>query len=62
MAAVLIAVPLKMCVGANATVVPAERRVVTAEVAGLVKRLFVREAQVVTAGPVLAELIPATIA
>jgi GAF domain-containing protein/multidrug resistance efflux pump len=52
----LIAVPWKMRVGANATVVPAERRMVTTEVAGLVKRVFVREARVVTTGTVLAEL------
>jgi RND family efflux transporter MFP subunit len=55
-ATALIAVPWKMRVGANATVVPAERRMVTAEVAGLVKRVLVREARVVTAGTVLAEL------
>ena len=55
-AAALIAIPWKLRVDANATVVPAERRLVTAEVAGLVTRVLVREAGVVTAGTLLAEL------
>jgi RND family efflux transporter MFP subunit len=55
-AALLVVVPWKMGVGANATVIPADRRMVTAEVAGVVKRVLVREAQVVKVGAVLAEL------
>jgi RND family efflux transporter MFP subunit len=55
-AVLLVAVPWKMGVGANATVVPADRRMVTAEVAGVVKRVLVREGQAVTTGTVLAEL------
>jgi RND family efflux transporter MFP subunit len=53
---VLVLVPWKLRVGANATVVPAERRVVSAEVSGIVQRVWVREGQKVDAGTTLAEL------
>lgn len=55
-ALVLIVVPWKMRVGTNATVVPADRRVVSAEVEGVIKRVLVREGESVAAGAVLAEL------
>ncbi len=53
---VLVAVPWKLRVGANATVVPAERRAVSAEVPGVIQRILVREGDVVEPGAVLAEL------
>jgi len=53
---VLILVPWKMRIGTNATVIPAERRIVTAETSGILKRVLVREGQKVEAGAVLAEL------
>jgi RND family efflux transporter MFP subunit len=55
-AAILILVPWPMRVGANATVVPARRRVVSAVDGGVVQRVFVREGDAVTVGEVLAQL------
>ncbi len=52
----LVAVPWKMRIGANALVVPAERRAVTAEVGAVIKKVLVREGAVVSASAVLAEL------
>lgn len=56
LALVLIVVPWRMRIGANATVVPGERRVVSAEVEGVLKRVLVHEGQTVAAGTVLAEI------
>lgn len=55
-ALVLTVVPWKMRVGANASVVPAERRVVSAEVGGVIQRVLVREGDRVTTDIILAEL------
>lgn len=55
-ALILVVVPWKLRIGTNATVVPAERRVVAAEVPGVIQRVLVREGDLVTAGSVLAEL------
>jgi RND family efflux transporter MFP subunit len=55
-ALVLIVVPWKMRIGTNAAVVPAERRVVSAEVEGVIHRVLVREGESVAAGTVLAQL------
>ncbi len=55
-AVVLIVFPWKLRVGVNATVVPAERRIVSAEVAGVVRHVLVREGERVAAGAPLAEL------
>ncbi len=55
-ALVLIIVPWKMRVEANATVVPAERRAVSAETTGVIKQVFVHEGDHVQAGQPLAQL------
>ncbi|MGH9702703.1 MAG: efflux RND transporter periplasmic adaptor subunit, partial [Candidatus Acidiferrales bacterium] len=55
-AAILIVIPWKMRVGANVTVVPAERRVVSAEVGGVIQSVPVQEGSMVTQGQVLAQL------
>lgn len=55
-ALVLLLVQWPMRIGATATVVPAERRAVSAEVEGVIKRILVREGDRVEAGAVLAEL------
>lgn len=52
----LILIPWPMRVGTNATVVPAERRVVSAMDGGVVKRVFVHEGDAVQAGQELAQL------
>ncbi len=52
----LVLVPWKMRVSTNATVVPAERRTVSAEVAGVVRQVLVREGDRVQAGAVLAQV------
>ena len=52
----LIVVPWKYRIQTNATVVPAERRMVSAEVSGVVQWVPVREGQRVSAGDELAEL------
>jgi RND family efflux transporter MFP subunit len=54
--AILAIVPWPMRVGANATVVPAERRTITAMDGGVVKRVFVHEGDAVQPGQLLAEL------
>jgi RND family efflux transporter MFP subunit len=55
-ALLLIVVPWKYRIQTNATVVPAERRMVSAEVSGVVLRVPVREGQRVSAGDELAGL------
>jgi RND family efflux transporter MFP subunit len=55
-AAVLVAVPWPLRVEGVARVVPAERRVVTAESEGLAKQVFVHEGDAVPAGAPLAQL------
>ena len=52
----LVLIPWPMRVGTDATVVPAERRVVSAMDGGVVKRVFVHEGDSVLAGQVLAQL------
>ncbi len=54
--ALLILVPWPMRLGTNATVVPAERRVVSSIAGGVVRRVLVHEGQTVQTGQVLAEL------
>ncbi len=55
-AIVLIVVPWKMRVEANATVVPAQRRAVSAETSGVIRQVFVHEGDRVQAGQPLAQL------
>jgi RND family efflux transporter MFP subunit len=55
-AALLIAIPMPMRIGANATVVPAERRVVSAEAGGIAERVLIHEGSVVHPGDLLAVL------
>ena len=55
-ALLLIVVPWKYRIQTNATVVPAERRIVSAEVSGVVQQVPVREGQRVSAGDELAGL------
>ncbi|MGH7838877.1 MAG: GAF domain-containing protein, partial [Candidatus Binataceae bacterium] len=55
-AALLIAFPWPMRIAANATVVPAERRVVTAEAGGIVDRVLIHEGSLVKPGELLAVL------
>lgn len=55
-AALLIAIPMPMRIGANATVVPAERRIVTAEAGGIAERVLVHEGSIVHPGDLLAVL------
>jgi RND family efflux transporter MFP subunit len=52
-ALLLVAVPWKLRIGANASVVPADRRVVSAEVGGVIQEVAVREGDAVEAGRVL---------
>ena len=52
----LVVVPLKLRVAGNSSVIPAERRVVSAEVEGVVRRVLIHEGDVVSAGAPLAEL------
>lgn len=54
--ALLIFIPWPMRLGTDATVVPAERRVVSAVDGGVVERVFVHEGDVVKAGQVLGQL------
>lgn len=54
--ALLIAIPLPLHIGANATVVPAERRVVAAEVGGIAERVLIHEGSIVQLGELLAVL------
>jgi RND family efflux transporter MFP subunit len=53
----LVIVPWKFRIQTNATVVPAERRVVSAEVSGVIASVPVREGQRVNAGDVVASLV-----
>ena len=53
----LVIIPWKFRIQTNATVVPAERRVVSAEVSGVVETVPVREGQRVQAGEVVASLV-----
>jgi RND family efflux transporter MFP subunit len=55
-ALVLVAVPWKLRIQTNAMVIPAQRRVVTAKVSGVIQRVLVREGQRVAAGETLATL------
>lgn len=55
-AVLLVAIPWKLRIATNATVVPAERRVVSAETAGVIKQVAVREGDTVEAGGLLAVL------
>ncbi len=52
----LVLIPWPMRVGADATVVPAERRIVSTIEGGVVRRVFVREGDAVQAGQFLAQL------
>lgn len=52
----LIVIPWKLRIQSNATVVPADRRVVTAEVSGVIRTVAVHEGQHVRAGETLAAL------
>jgi RND family efflux transporter MFP subunit len=52
----LIAIPWPMRIGTTATVVPGERRVVTAKAGGIVQHVFVHEGSAVQPGELLAEL------
>jgi RND family efflux transporter MFP subunit len=55
-ALLLVLVPWKMRVETNARVVPAERRVASAEVGGVINKVFVHEGDKVTAGELLAQM------
>ncbi len=55
-AAILILVPWPLRVGTDATVVPAQRRIVSAIPGGIVERVWVREGQKVQPGQLLAQL------
>ncbi|MDE3135419.1 MAG: GAF domain-containing protein [Acidobacteriota bacterium] len=55
-ALLLAIVPWKLRVGADSSVVPAQRRLVTSEVSGLVQQVLVREGSRVQAGEELAQL------
>jgi GAF domain-containing protein len=55
-AAILILVPWPLRVGTDATVVPAQRRVVSSIQGGIVRHVFVREGEGVRQGQVLAQL------
>ena len=55
-AVLLTIVPWRMRVAGNATVVPAERRVVSAEIGGVIQRVPVWEGETVEKGEILAQL------
>ena len=55
-ALLLVVMPWKLRVQTNATVVPAQRRVVSAQVSGVIQRVLVREGQRVNEGDVLSTL------
>ena len=55
-AAFLIIIPWPMRVGTDATVIPADRRVVSAMQGGIVKEVFVHEGDAIKPGQVLAQL------
>jgi RND family efflux transporter MFP subunit len=54
--ALLVVIPWKFRIQTNASVVPAEKRVVSAEVSGVIQRVAVREGQMVQAGEVVGSL------
>lgn len=54
--ALLVVIPIPMRIGANATVVPAERRTVTAEAGGIAERVLIHEGSLVRPGDLLAVL------
>jgi len=54
--AILILVPWPLRVGTDATVVPAQQRIVTSISGGIVDRVYVREGQQVQAGQLLAQI------
>lgn len=56
LALLLVLVPWPMRISTNATVVPAERRLVSAAVGGVVQRVFIHEGDVVQPGQLLAQL------
>ncbi|HEV2171646.1 MAG TPA: GAF domain-containing protein, partial [Candidatus Binatus sp.] len=56
----LIAIPWPMRIGTNATVVPGERRMVTAQAGGIVERVLVHEGSMVQPGQALATLDSST--
>jgi RND family efflux transporter MFP subunit len=53
----LVIIPFKFRIQTNATVVPAERRVISSEVSGVIQSVSVREGQRVHAGEVVASLV-----
>ena len=55
-ALLLVLIPWPMRVGTDATVVPAEKRIVSSIVGGVVEHVFVHEGDMVQAGQVLAQL------
>lgn len=55
-AAILILIPWPLRVGTDATVVPAQRRIVSSISGGIVERVFVREGEKVQSGQALAQL------
>lgn len=55
-AAILILIPWPLRVGTDATVVPAQRRIVSSIPGGIVDRVYVREGQQVQTGQLLAQL------
>ncbi|MGH9734162.1 MAG: efflux RND transporter periplasmic adaptor subunit [Candidatus Acidiferrales bacterium] len=55
-AAILVLAPWPLRIGTDATVVPAERRIVTSIPGGIVDRVYVREGQQVQVGQLLAQL------
>jgi RND family efflux transporter MFP subunit len=55
-ALLLVVVPWPMRVGTNATLVPAQRRMVSAIVGGIARKVLVREGDKVSAGQLLAQL------
>lgn len=59
-AALLIAIPTPMRIGTNATVVPAERRIVSAEGGGIAERVLIHEGSIVHPGELLAVLDSST--
>lgn len=55
-AGLLVVIPMPMRIGTNATVVPGERRMVTAEAGGIAERILIHEGSHVQAGDLLATL------
>jgi RND family efflux transporter MFP subunit len=55
-AALLVVIPMPMRIGTNASVVPGERRMVTAEAGGIAEHVLIHEGSVVQAGELLAVL------